>query len=70
MIILGSIVIGVGTNNNYTTFAFCTDSESFCTKEIVVEEAKTLYFYVKFSGYYQNNRKYNIKDLVFWILLV
>ena len=37
MIVLGAIIIGVGTNNNYTSFPFCTDLETFCTKDLLVE---------------------------------
>lgn len=57
MIFLGTTLIGIGTSNNSVTFPFCTDSESFCTENILFNDTGTYYIYIKLTGFSQNNRQ-------------
>lgn len=36
MLLVGAAIIGVGTANNYLTLSFCSDSETFCTRTLVI----------------------------------
>lgn len=56
MLFVGTTIIGVGTSNTYLDFPYCQDS--FCTYNFVANSTTQLFFYIKSSGYYQNNRMY------------
>lgn len=56
MIFIGTTLIGIGTSNTSVSFPFCTDSESFCTENILFNASSTYFIYVRLSGFNQNNR--------------
>lgn len=57
MIFLGTTLLGLSTTNNSVTIDFCTDSESFCNHNLLINESGTYRIYIKLSGFHQNNRE-------------
>ena len=67
LLFAGTTIIGVGTSNNSLTYSYCSDSESFCTQNILVNSSTVLYFYIQLTNYKQNNRMYNHPHSGLWI---
>ena len=56
MVFCGTLLIGIGASNNSVTYTYCTDSQSFCTQNLLFNDSSTYYFYIKLTGFNQNNR--------------
>ena len=67
MIFLGTTILGISTSNNSVTLDFCTDSEPFCTNNILVNASGRYYLYVKLTGMHQNNRQYPLPHPASWM---
>jgi len=56
MVFLGTTLIGIGATNNSVTYPYCTDSQTFCTQNLLFNDSNTYYFYLRLDGFQQNNR--------------
>ncbi len=56
MIFFGTLIIGIGASNNSVTYSYCSDSQSFCTKNVLFNDSSTYFFYIKLTNFHQNNR--------------
>ena len=56
MVLAGTTLLGVSTSNHSAQFPFCLDSESFCSQNVLFNTSATYHFYIKLSGFHQNNR--------------
>lgn len=47
MVFLGTTLIGVGASNNAVSYPFCSDSEAFCSENVLFNNSNSYYFYVR-----------------------
>jgi hypothetical protein len=56
MILLGTTLLGLSTSSNAVTLAFCSDSQFFCTQNLLFNDSGTYHLYLVLSDFHQNNR--------------
>ena len=67
MIFLGTILLGLSTSNNSVTIDVCTDTQSFCSHNLLINASGTYNLYLKLTNFHQNNREYFIFYSVSWM---